>query len=125
MHRRDQLVAAVLCEIGRTGRPTVSARLLADIDAVFGDFGGFLIELQLRWYRAFDARMDAVLETLPDDVSAAVADVWCELGDAMPAARLLLDVHAEHPALRVLHDHHRRTLRSATGINHESGSSPA
>src|SRR6266508_4519765 len=97
MHRRDQLVAAVLCEIGRTGRPTVSARLLADIDAVFGDFGGFLIELQLRWYRAFDARMDAVLETLPDDVSAAVADVWCELGDAMPAARLLLDVHAGHP----------------------------
>lgn len=119
MRRRNRLVAAVLCEIGRTGRPTVAARLRADVDAEFGDFGGFLLEVQLRWYRAFDARMDAVLENQPDDLPAAVADVWCGLADTIPASRLLLDFHAEHPALRALHDHHRRILRDATGINDE------
>lgn len=119
--RRHRLVHAVLGEIERTGRPAVAARLRADVDAEFGDFGGFLTEVQLRWYRAFDARLDMVLENEPDDLPAAVADIRARLADTMPANHLLLHTHAEHPALRVLHEHHRRTLRVATGIRHESG----
>lgn len=119
-HRRHRLVRAVLSEIGRTGRPAVAARFRAEVDAEFGDFAGFLLEVQLRWYRAFDARLDAVLETEPDDLPAAVADLWAGLADTMPDSRLLLDTHAEHPALRVLHEHHRRTLRAATGLRPES-----
>jgi hypothetical protein len=118
-HRRYQLVHAVLDGIAGTGRPAVPARLAADVDAEFGDFGGFLRDVQLRWYRAFDARLDTVLETEPDDLPAAVADVWRDLSDTMPAARLLLDAHAEHPALTALHEHHRRTLHAATGIRHD------
>ncbi|HEV2782209.1 MAG TPA: hypothetical protein VGX25_22690 [Actinophytocola sp.] len=118
-HRRYRLVHAVLAGIARTGRPEVPARLAAAVDAEFGDFGEFLRDVQARWYRAFDARLDTVLEVGPDDLPAAVADVWRGLSDTMPAARLLLDAHAEHPALTALHEHHRRTLRAATGIRHE------
>ena len=120
-HRRDRLVGAVLHEIGRTRRPAVAARYRADVDAEFGSFGGFLLEVQLRWYRAFDARLDAVLENEPDDLAAALDDSWATLADAMPSSRLLLDTHAAHPALRGLHEHHRRTLLAATGIIRQSG----
>jgi hypothetical protein len=122
LHRRHRLVRAVLAEIGRTGRPVVAPRLRADVDAEFGDFGGLLAEVQHRWYRAYDARLDAVLEHEPDDLAAALADLWAGLADTMPATRMLLDAHAEHPALRPLHDHHRRTLRTALGVHHPPGS---
>ena len=121
LHWRNWLVRAVLYEVGRTGRPVVPARFRGDVNVEFGDFGGFLVEVQLRWYRAFDARMDAVLEHEPDDLPAAVADVWAGLADTMPATRLLLDAHAEHPALGALHEHHRTSLRSATGVHRPPG----
>lgn len=117
--RRYQLVHAVLDDIARTGRPVIPARYAADVDAEFGDFGGFLREVQMRWYRAFDARLDTVLECQPDDLCAAVAGVWRDLSAALSASRLLLDAHAEHPALAELDEHHRRTLRAATGIRHD------
>src|SRR5689334_11592073 len=91
LHRRHRLVRAVLDEIGRTGRVAVGPRLRADVDAEFGDFGELLAEIQRRWYRAFDARLDAMLEREPDDLAAAMADLWAGLADAMPATRLLLD----------------------------------
>jgi hypothetical protein len=116
LHRRNRLVRVVLSEVGKTGRPAVAAKYRAEVNAEFGDFGGFLTEVQLRWNRAFDARLDALLENEPDDLAAGMADLWAGLADAMPASRLLLDVHADHPALRELHDHHRRTLGSALGI---------
>lgn len=115
LHRRHRLVGAVLNEVGRTGRPAVAARYRADVDAEFGDFAGLLLEIQHRWYRAFDARLDALLEHEPDDLAAALADIWAGLAEIMPAARLLLDTHTDHPALRALHAHHRRSLRVALG----------
>jgi hypothetical protein len=121
LHRRHRLVHAVLYEIGRTGRPAVAAKFRADVDAEFGDFGGFLAEVQRRWYRAFDARLDALLEHEPDELEPAVADIWAALADRMPATRLLLDTHTGHPALRELHAHHRRNLRAALGAHHPPG----
>ena len=115
LHHRHQLVHAVLNEIGRTGRPAVAARYRADVHAEFGDFGGFLGEVQRRWYRALDARLDAILEHEPDDLAAALADIWAGLAEIMPETRLLLDTHADHPALRELHAHHRRSMRAALG----------
>jgi hypothetical protein len=120
LHRRHRLVHAVLDDIARTDRPAVAPRFAAAIDAEFGDLGGFLRDVQLRWYRAFDARLDALLEDEPADLPGAVAELWRELADTMPAARRLLDFHAGHAALAALDEHHRRTLRAATGIRHES-----
>src|SRR5256885_2242127 len=65
-HRRYHLVHAVLDDIARTGRPVLPAGFGPAVDAEFGDFGGFLREVALRWYRAFDARLDALLETWPE-----------------------------------------------------------
>ncbi|MFE3448817.1 hypothetical protein ACFXJ8_07750 [Nonomuraea sp. NPDC059194] len=115
--RRHQLVHAVLAGIAETGRPIVPAELAAEVSAEFGGSEEFLREVQRRWYRAFDARLDAVLEDPPHDLRAPLVRLWHELADAMPAARLLLDAHAGHPALAELDAHHRRTLDAATGVD--------
>lgn len=114
-HRRYRLVYAVLEDIARTGRPEIAARFRAGLQIEFGDLGGFLRDVCRRWYRAFDARLDAVLEQPPDDLAGAVAGVRRAVDEAMPAARLLLDAHTGHPALEELAEHHRRTLLAATG----------
>lgn len=115
-HRRYRLVQDVLENIARSGRPVVPAAFTPAVDAEFGGFDGFLREVRLRWYRAFDARLDALLEDEPDDLEAALTRLRHELTAAMPAAALLLAAHAEHPALRTLDLHHQRTLRAVTGI---------
>jgi hypothetical protein len=119
VHRRHELVHAVLDDLAATGRSAVPARFAAEIDAEFGDFGGFLQDVQLRWYRAFDARLDALLENDPDDLRTALVGLWRALTETMPAARRLLDAYAAHPALTQLDEHHRRTLRAVTGISHD------
>jgi hypothetical protein len=120
LHRRHELVHAVLDAIASRGKPDIPARFVSAVDAEFGDLGGFLREVQSRWYRAFDARLDMLLEHEPTDLPAAIADLWRGLADTMPAARRLLDAHAAHPALVAGDEHHRRTLRYATGIHHDS-----
>jgi hypothetical protein len=115
-HRRYRLVQDVLENISRSGRPVVPAALTPAVDAEFGGFDGFLRDVRLRWYRAFDARLDALLEDEPDDLDAALAHLRHELAGDMPAAAILLAAHAEHPALRALDLDHQRKLRAATGI---------
>jgi hypothetical protein len=117
IRRRHQLVHAVLAEVASTGRPVIQPRWQAAVDEEFGGFGDFLREVQVRWYRAYDARLDALLEAPPGDMRAALVGLWHELAGIMPAARLLLDAHLDHPALAVLHDNHGRQLHAATGIH--------
>ncbi|GAA2587131.1 hypothetical protein SMC26_13865 [Actinomadura fulvescens] len=115
-HRRHQLVHEVLADLADRGRPELPARWQADVDAEFGGFKGFLMEVQVRWYRAFDARLDAILEDWPPDPAAALDKLWLGLADTMPAARFLLDAHLDHPALASLHARHQLMLYAATGI---------
>lgn len=115
-HRRHQLTHAVLDGIALSGEPVIPARLRAEIDAEFGDFSEFLRYVQHRWNRAFEARLDALLENHPPDMKAALIDLWEGLAEAMPTARLLLDAHDGHAALAVLNSHHRRMLHAATGV---------
>lgn len=112
-HRRHELLHAVMDEIALVGRPD---RLAAEIDAEFGGMAGFLQEVQLRWFRAFDARLDGVLEEWPDDLHGALVRLWQEVAAAMPLHRLVLDTHAGHPALADPDDQHRRRLLAATGV---------
>lgn len=99
--RRYRLLHTVLDEVARTGRPVVPAGLRTDVDAEFGDFGGFMREVRLRWQRSFDARLDGLLESLPGDgdTGSATRELWRELAEDLPATRLLLDTHATHPVL--------------------------
>ncbi|MFD9893499.1 hypothetical protein ACFWY9_29495 [Amycolatopsis sp. NPDC059027] len=125
LHRRQRVVQAVLGEIAESGLPVIPAGRRAELDAEFGGFDGFLREVQFRWYRAFDARLDAVLEEDPADVHAALVRLWHELAAVMPAARLLLDACTGHPALAELDDHHRGRLYQATGVRLDPGRIPA
>lgn len=111
-HRRHELVHAVLA----AGLPIVPPELAAEVDAEFGGLGGFLQEVQRRWYRAFDARLDALLEQPPQDMRDALVQLWQDLSLTMPAARLMLDANADHPALAEADEHHRRMLHAATGV---------
>lgn len=114
-HRRYRLVHTALDEVARTGRPEVPGSLRADLDAEFGDFGGFLREIQRRWYRSFDARLDGVLDEGPDDLAAAARQVWQELAGDLAGTLLLLDTYAEHPALVELDEWHRKVLAEVLG----------
>lgn len=125
VHRRHRLVHEVLTDIESTRRPEIPARRQAEVDAEFGGFAEFLREVQLRWYRAFDARLDALLEDPPPDMHAALARLWRDLTGTLPATRFLLDAHTDHPALAGLHDRHRRTLHAATGVFLDLISDPA
>ncbi|MBA8951049.1 hypothetical protein ACFQU9_01845 [Actinomadura namibiensis] len=113
---RHSLVRDVLDEVARTGVPEVPGGRRAEIDAAFGGLGAFLLEVQRRWYRAFDARLDALLENRPQDIDSALAALWHGLAADAPGARLLLDAHLDHPALAELHRQHRRMLHWATGV---------
>ncbi|GAA4548042.1 hypothetical protein [Amycolatopsis samaneae] len=125
LHRRHRLVQAVLGEIAESGRPVLTSGARAEVEAEFGGYDGFLREVQTRWYRAFDARLDAVLEEGPADPRGALARLWHELAADLPGARLLLDAHTGHPALAELAEHHHRRLYRATGVRFDPGRIPA
>ena len=109
-HRRYRLVHAVLDEVARTGQPVVPAALRADVDAEFGDFGGFMREVRRRWQRSFDARLDGLLESPPEHRVAAARALWRELAADLPETRLMLDTYAAHPALAEPAERHQEAL---------------
>ncbi len=109
--RRFRLVQTVLDTVAETRE--LPAGLRAEVEAEFGDLGGFLGEVARRWYRTFDARLDELLERGDRDLPRLARDV----DDALPGARLLLDAHEAHPALVDLREHHRRSLLAATGVD--------
>lgn len=112
--RRYNLVHAVLAEMARTGRPTIPPNLTAEVDEVFGDFAAFLSDVRRRWYQAFDARLDQLLENPPRDLTRAVAGLWRDLEREQPAVRILFDAY---PATTPVDAHHRAKLLTATGVD--------
>lgn len=112
--RRYSLNRAVLAEIARTGRPTIPTNLATEVDEVFGDFATFLSDARRRWYQAFDARLDQLLENPPRDLNRAVANLWRELEREQPAVRILFDAY---PATTPVDAHHRARLLTATGVD--------
>jgi hypothetical protein len=120
VRRRYALVEEVLDGVGRAGAAAVP-RWQEPIEAEYDGEGldGFLRDVQRRWHRAFDARLDAVLESDPPDPAAAVTDLWQMLAASQPAARQVLDAYAGHAALAAAEARHRRMLHLATGVDLE------
>lgn len=118
VRRRHELVDDVLGEVHREG-PVAMARWHGQLEREYGEEGldGFLRDVQRRWQRAFDARLDAVLESPADDVEESVVDLWRTVAALLPASRQLLDTYADHPALVRGHERQRRMLMVATGVD--------
>ena len=119
VRRRYRLVEEVLADVDRDGLDA-----LRGWDAAIGSeydgedpFGGFLADVQRRWQRAFDARLDGVLEDGGSEPRDAVVALWEALADRHRAARLVLDAHAGHPALDPGRRRHRLMLLAATGVD--------
>lgn len=116
-NRRNRLVHDVIDEVARTRRAVLPAALRAEVDAEFGDLHEFLRAVQLRWHRALDARLDQLLENGDADVAGAVRGMYRELARDLSGTRLLLDAHADDPALAELESRHRRSLTGTVGLD--------
>jgi hypothetical protein len=112
---RDRLLAAVLDDVKRTERPDITH--LDGVAAEFGGVDGLLLAVQHRWWTAVDAHLDALLEDPPEDPARAVGDLWRSLARHHSAARMLLDAHADRPALFAAEHEHRRGLMRAVGVD--------
>jgi hypothetical protein len=115
--RRRRLVHAVLDRVSHQGIPLLTNSERAEIDVEFGDLDGFLGEVQAYWYRAFDARLDQLLEEDDLDLGTQVDALWRAPSREQPGARRLLDTYADHPVLAAGAEHHRRRLLAATGVD--------
>ncbi|MGH3345028.1 MAG: hypothetical protein ACRDPK_19600 [Carbonactinosporaceae bacterium] len=120
--RRHEVIHSVLRGVARSGR--ISAVEETDIRSEFGDLAGFLLALHQRWYTAFGARVDAVLESYGQsgpgglqDLRSAVVAAWDGLAAERPELRALLDAHADHPALAEPVAAQASMLRWATGLD--------
>lgn len=114
-NQRYRLVHHVLEEFATEGRPSMAS--YAAIDAVFGDFDSFLLEVQRRWHRSLVGRLDLVLEQSPTDLTTAVSRLWRELCQDLASTRLLLDAHAGKPVLAAGDERLRQAVLDATGVD--------
>lgn len=114
-HRRYALTQAVLGDIAGTGTAAITPHRQAQLEAEYGELAGFLQELQARWYRIFDARLDMVLETTTagHDPGRAVRALWQQLAAEHPAMWQLLQAHRTDPALAAGQAVHRARLQTA------------
>ncbi|WP_163512727.1 hypothetical protein [Fodinicola acaciae] len=116
VHRRTDLLNAVLEHVSRTGSPQVPAAYLTEIDDEFGGLDDFLLAVHQRWSTAFAARLDAVLEESPEDLPAALARLHTDLAAVRPALRAVLDNYHDNKALAAAEDRQWRQLVAATGV---------
>ena len=113
--RRHRLLTDVLADIATSGDPTITR--IDEVVAEFGDLDGLLLAAQHRWYTAVFARLDAILEDTPEHPAQAVAQLWTDLAADRPGLRMLLDTHAERPALAAADRHHRAVVLRDLGVD--------
>ena len=118
VRRRHRLVESAL-DLVRVAGVDELAAMEEQIHAEYAEegFDGFLRDVQRRWHRAFDARLDGVLESGVADTRAAVLMLWQHLAQTLPETRLVLDAYADHPALQPGEARHRGMLLAATGVD--------
>jgi hypothetical protein len=117
IRRRHRLVTGVLDDIDRHGLAALT-QWREEIAREYGDddLGGLLTDVQCRWQRIFDARLDGLLENDAAHLQEAVVRLWRTMSAELAGTRLLLDAHAGHPALVRVQTRHHRTLAAVTGV---------
>lgn len=116
VHRRNRVVRAVVDRAADgPASPTPAER--EAIAREFVDLADFLLAVHALWTRAFEARLDAVLETGQLGPQPAAAEAWSDLADALPGARRILDAYADQPELARATALADQRLLTATGID--------
>lgn len=111
VRRRRTLVDVVLRDMAETGGTTVPPWWEADIEREFGGMSGFLAELSRRWWAAYGAYLDTMIELGRDAPSRA----WADVTGQIPHLRAVLDAHADESALAEAERRHCDALRWTTG----------
>lgn len=112
---RHRLVNAVLDEAATSRNP--SSLPSQEVIVQFGGLDEVLLAVHHRWWTAFEAHLDELLEQPPVDSAAAVTDLWWGLGGRLGAARALLDLHAARPRLAAAEQRRRRQAGAALGLS--------
>jgi hypothetical protein len=115
MRRRSALIAAVLADVAAIGDPSVVHR--HPVAETHGDLDTLLLAVHARWSTAVLARADDVLESEPADPARALASALHELDAAQPGVRMLLDGHADRPAVMAAEERLRSLVRADLGVD--------
>ena len=115
--RRHRLVTGVLDDLDRHGLAVLPGWQEA-IAREYGEagLGGLLTDVECRWQRIFDARLDGLLENDAAHLQEAVVRLWETMSAELYGTRLLLDAHTGHPALVRVQARHHRMLAAVTGV---------
>lgn len=108
--RRQQLMDAVLDDVAASGDWRIPDRWQPEITAMFGGEAGFALALYPRWFATLSARLDAVLEELPADLTGAAETEAVRLVRARPAMFAVLAAYADHPELEAARHQERQYL---------------
>lgn len=82
-----------------------------DALGAFDSLDDLLLRAHAHWARTFDAHVDGLVEAGAHGDDAAFARVWSELARLQPGAALLLEHHADHPAVVRAHAQHVRRIQ--------------
>jgi hypothetical protein len=115
VHRRSRVVREIVDAAADRG-PVLTADDLRRIDTEFSGLGDFLLQVHGLWARAFDTRVDAVLEGPTGDLPASLDRVGAELARDLRGACRILRAYAEHPDLSGALLRHDRRLLQAPGV---------
>lgn len=83
----------------------------------FASLDDLLLAAHAEWVRTFDARIDVLLEAGSYGDQVAFDAVWAETARALPGTALLLDHHAEHPAVVRAHAQHVRRAQHVLAVD--------
>ena len=77
----------------------------------FDSLDDLLLQAHAHWARTFDAQIDGLVESGAHGDDAAFARVWADLVRLQPGTALLLERHADHPAVVRAHAQHVRRIQ--------------
>lgn len=101
---------------------TIAADPASLTDAVRDALGEFdslddlLLSAHALWVRTFDARIDPLLESGAHGDDEAFTKVWSETVGLLRGTALLLEHHADHPAVVRAHAQHVRRAQSMLDV---------
>jgi hypothetical protein len=128
-YQRKSVIEAVLAEVAETRTGEIPVSWHTEITEVFGGVDEFLLAVHYRWSNTLCARLDALLESPPQDTGAKVRQIWQALAAEQPATVSLLARYADRPPLVTAMRHQQRQLAWALGVDvaelTQSGVEPA